>query len=55
MKMRQGYYVISPQTRTNCFYHCLVYFSLVQKGEFAKLTDTDKIIDSAEKLKNRQF
>jgi hypothetical protein len=32
-----------------------VYYSLISKGEYAKITDSEKIIDNAKKLKSRTF
>ena len=53
MGMNKKYFVISPHTNTNCFYHCLIYYSHIAKGEYGKICDTEKIVDSAKKLKKR--
>lgn len=43
--MINKYVLISPQSYSNCLYHCIAYYKLMLKGK--DFNDNDKIIEMA--------
>jgi hypothetical protein len=50
MDMNANYLIISPQSDTNCFYHCLAYQVAILKGEDAKALDQKWMVEYCQRF-----
>ena len=51
IKCMKKYIIISPESTTNCFYHCMAYYNLLLKGEYDKMMINKTIVQMAKDYK----
>ena len=53
MQMNEIYLTISPESETNCFFHCLAYYQYINDRKYKHCFNNEKIVDRAKDIKKK--